>query len=460
MLRLKSLRFSALTVALGYIAVSVIVLLLFAAPIQYAWHEIVEERSTERLREDAHRLENVLRRDGPDALKAVIDTMVEAQPVDDEKFILLANPSLARVVGNLPAWPRDIPAASGTYTRSFDLNGRSVQAIFIRTTLPDGYNLVVGRNTAKFQTVETLFWVGLIGAATSVLVFGVLGGLLIRSALLSEIQEISQTAAAIVAGDLSRRLPRRGGANELDILAHTVNRMLEQIELLIQGIRNVSNSIAHDLRTPLTELRARLEELTVTRPPLEETFTEIDIAVADVDRVIAIFNALLRLAEIDNGARRSGFIPVDIAKVASDAVEFYQPLAELRGISLGFDVTGDAGECIAAGDPLLLAQAIGNLIDNALKYAPHKIRVFVRTAQQSEHAVTITVSDDGPGIPDQEKIKVVERFYRSDASRGTPGVGLGLSLVAAVTKLHGGSLILSDADPGLNATMVISQRPI
>ncbi|HSY26800.1 MAG TPA: ATP-binding protein, partial [Burkholderiaceae bacterium] len=430
-------------------------------PIQYAWHEIVEERSTERLREDAQRLENVLRRHGPDALKAVIDTMVEAQPVDDEKFILLADPSFARVVGNLPVWPRDIPAAPGTYTRSFDLNGRSVQAIFIRTTLPGGYNLVVGRNTAKFHTVETLFWVGLVGAAMSVLVFGVFGGLLIRGALLSEIHEISQTAAAIVAGDLSRRLPRRGGANELDILAHTVNRMLEQIELLIQGIRNVSNSIAHDLRTPLTELRARLEELTVTRPPLEETFTEIDIAVADVDRVIAIFNALLRLAEIDNGARRSGFIPVDIAKVASDAVEFYQPLAELRGISLCFDSTSQhPGECIAAGDPLLLAQAIGNLIDNALKYAPHEIKVFVQAAQQSKPAVTITVADDGPGIPDEEKVKVVERFYRSDASRGTPGVGLGLSLVAAVTKLHGGSLILSDAGPGLNATMVISQQPI
>lgn len=450
---LRSLRFSALTVALGYIAVSVVALTLFAAPIQYAWHEIVEERSTERLREDAIRLENVLHRSGPVALKAVIDTMVEAQPVDDEKFILLADPALSRLTGNMPVWPRDIPAATGTYTSTFSLNGRKVQAIMTRVTLSNGDNLLVGRNTAKFQTVETLFWVGLIGAAVSVLVFGVIGGVLIRNALLAEIQEISRTASAIVGGDLSRRLQRHGSTNELDMLAQTLNRLLDQIELSVQGIRNVSNSIAHDLRTPLTELRSRLEELSVTRPPVEETFAEIDTAVADVDRVISIFNALLRLAEIDSGARISGFVPVDIVKVASDAVEFYQPLAELRNISLSFE---SSGELIIAGDPLLLAQAIGNLIDNALKYAPHTIRVSV--TEVSDHSIGINIADDGPGIPDEEKAKVIERFYRSDASRGTPGTGLGLSVVAAVTKLHGGAFVLTDANPGLKATMEISRK--
>lgn len=449
-MRRGALRFSALTVALSYIAVSLVVLALFATPILYAWNEIVEERSTERLSEDARRLANVLQHHGADALKAVIDTLVEAQPMGDEKFILLADPLFARVVGNLPAWPRDIPSSTGTYKLSFQLNGRAVKAIFVRTTLPGGYNLVVGRNTSKFQTVETLFWIGLIGAAGTVLLFGVLGGLLIRSALLAEIHGISQTAAAIVAGDLSRRLPKRGDANELDLLAQTVNRMLDQIEQLINGIRNVSNSIAHDLRTPLAELRSRLEELALARPPLDETISEIDAAVADVDRVISIFNALLRLAEIDNGARRSGFVQVNVAKVASDAVEFYQPLAELRGITLTF---GSTAEPIVPGDPLLLAQALGNLIDNALKYAQAEVWVVVEKMQQSDGAVSITVSDDGPGIPDAEKSKVVERFYRGDASRGTTGVGLGLSLVAAVAKLHGGALEFTDAGPGLRATL-------
>jgi signal transduction histidine kinase len=443
-------RFSAFTVALGFVAVSVIALGLFATPIQYAWHEIVEERSTERLREDAQRLENVLHRNGQDALKTVIGTMIEAQPLDDEKFILLADRDLRPISGNLPIWPRDIPGASGTYISRFTLNGRKVEAIMIRTTLSDGGNLLVGRNTAKFQAVESSFWIGLIGAGVSVLVFGVIGGVLIRNALLAEIHEISKTASAIVAGDLSRRLQRRGGANELDMLAQIINRMLEQIELSVQGIRNVSNAIAHDLRTPLTELRTQLEELSVTRPPQEETFAEINTAVADVDRVIAIFNALLRLAEIDNGARISGFVPVDVMKLAADAVEFYQPVAELRGMTLGLSAHL---QITIAGDPLLLAQAIGNLIDNALKYATHAIVVGVAVTRHEQ--ICISVVDDGPGIADSEKTKVAERFYRSDASRGTPGVGLGLSLVASVTRLHGGTLLLTDAAPGLNAAMLL-----
>jgi len=289
-----------------------------------------------------------------------------------------------------------------------------------------------------------------LGAAGTVLVIAVFGGLLIRRALLAEVHGISQTVSAIIAGDLSRRLPKREAANELDMLAQTVNRMLDQIEHLIHAIRNVSNAIAHDLRTPLTELRSRLEELVLTRPPADDTFVEIDSAVVDVDRVIAIFNALLRLAEIDNGARRSGFVEVDVAKVVSDAVDFYQPLAELKGIVLTFSAISKFN---AYGDPLLLAQAIGNLIDNSLKYAKQEINVRVEASQRQDVAIAITISDDGPGISDAEKEKVTERFYRGDASRGTPGVGLGLSLVAAVAKLHGGTLRFADASPGLSATL-------
>lgn len=448
-------RFSALSVAVSYIVVSLTVLVLFATLIQYSWRENVEERLTARLQESAQRLKYEFQHHGIDALTKMIDTLAQAQPTGDEKFILLANPQLARIAGNLPVWPRNMPSSPGTYTLDFDLDGRSVRAIFIYTRLPAGYNLVVGRNTAQFQTVEMLFWVGLVGAAVTVLVFGVVGGVLIRRTLLAEVHGISQTAAAIIAGDLSRRLPRRSEANELDKLEQTINQMLDNIEHLIQSIRNVSNSIAHDLRTPLTELRLRLETLAVARPPLDETFAEINTAVADVDRVIAIFNALLRLSEIDNGVRRSEFVAADVAKIANDVVEFYQPLAELKGIALSFSSTG---RLIVAGDPLLLAQAIGNLIDNALKYAREEVRVMVTATQPSDQAISVTVSDDGPGISDAEKPKVIERFYRTDASRGTPGIGLGLSIVAAVAKLHDGALELTDAHPGLHATMFISCR--
>jgi signal transduction histidine kinase len=321
------------------------------------------------------------------------------------------------------------------------------------TSLPGGYHLLVGRDVTRFKNLESLFWYGLLGASGTILLLGVLSGWLVRRSLLAEVDDINRTASAIVDGDLSRRLTVRGDAHELDALEQTINRMLEQIEQLLQGVRNVSNAIAHDLRTPLAELRSRLEELSVTRPASQEVFAQIEGAVADVDRVIGMFNALLRLAEMDTGARRSGFVQVDIVKVAAEAAEFYQPVAELKGVKLSFRC---AGARTVAGDPLLLAQAVGNLIDNALKYAPRNGSITVTAAQRAGDAVEISVSDNGPGIPESERGRVSQRFYRGDASRGTPGVGLGLSLVEGVAKLHGGALELADNRPGLRASLVVS----
>ncbi|MGZ5172339.1 MAG: sensor histidine kinase, partial [Burkholderiales bacterium] len=238
------------------------------------------------------------------------------------------------------------------------------------------------------------------------------------------------------------------------MLAQTVNRMLDQIEQLVHGVRNVSNAIAHDLRTPLAELRARLEMVLVTRPSAEETLLEIESAVADVDRVIGIFNALLRLAQIETGARRSGFVQLDVAEVAREAVDFYQPLAELRGITLS---CACESEILIAGDSLLLSQAVGNLIDNAIKYMQKNGSIVVEAVSRGE-TVHVTVADNGPGIPPEEMPKVSERFYRGDRSRGTPGVGLGLSLVAAVARLHCGQLELAQNRPGLRATLVLSRK--
>jgi len=221
---------------------------------------------------------------------------------------------------------------------------------------------------------------------------------------------------------------------------------------LVHGVRNVSNSIAHDLRTPLAELRSRLEELALIRPPAEQTYAEIDGAVADVDRVIRIFDALLRLAEIDAGLRRSGFVALDVADLAANAVEFYAPAAELKNIDLTFRSDGPVS---VSGDPVLLAQALSNLIDNALKYAPVDGAIEVAVRKCGDGTAQVSVSDNGPGIDDSEKSKVVERFYRGDASRGTPGVGLGLSLVQAVTKLHGSALEFADGNPGLRVAITM-----
>jgi signal transduction histidine kinase len=444
-------RSSAAVLAVGYVVFGVVALVLFAVPLWYAWQKTVEQGRSEILSADAQRLTEVFRRGGAEGLKAFVDERVSLQ-IPGERILLVTDAGFHPLAGNLPEWPRNLPPQTGTHTVQLTLQGRNTRAVVAHVRLEGGYNLLVGRDTERFAPVEQDFWFGLAGALAVLAIVGVLGGLLIRRILMMRIQGIQETVQAIMQGRLSHRLETSRSGDELDMLSQTINGMLEQIEHLINGVRNVSNSIAHDLRTPLAELRSRLEELSLTRPPPGETFTEIDAALADVDRVIAIFNALLRLAQIDAGMRRSGFVPFDAAKLAADAVEFYLPAAELKGVTLTYRGSGPAP---TSGDPVLLAQAVSNLIDNALKYSPPGGSVSVDAVRGEGDAVEIAVADNGPGVADSEKPRLVERFYRGDASRGTPGVGLGLSVVDAVAKLHGGFLKLADNNPGLRARLVV-----
>jgi len=446
------MRSTAVSLALAYVALGIAALVLFAAPLWYAWQVTIHEGRTEFLQADAQRLTDVFRRDGADGLRTFIDARVQMQ-IANERILLLTDASMHPLAGNLRAWPAGVPAAPGNYTINLNLGNQGAQTALIHVArLGGGYNLLVGRDNALFAPLQTHFWYGLAAAVAVLSIAGLLIGLITRRALMSRVNSIRQTVSAIIHGDLKHRLPTHLNDDELNTLSRTINGMLEQIELLVHGVRNVSNSIAHDLRTPLAELRSRLEELTLIRPPPEQTYAEIDGAVADVDRVIRIFDALLRLAEIDAGLRRSGFVALDLADLAASAVEFYAPAAELKNIELVFRSDGPLP---VSGDPILLAQALGNLIDNALKYAPENGAIEVAVRRCGNGNAEVSVSDNGPGIADSEKSKVVERFYRGDASRGTPGVGLGLSLVQAVAKLHGSSLVLSDATPGLRAAVTI-----
>ncbi len=447
----KVIRSTTFALSFGYIAFGIAALILFAAPLWYAWQVTIEDGRAEILHADTQRLTDVFRREGAPGLKAFIDARVGMQ-LPGERILMLADSSLSRLAGNLPRWPDTVPARPGMYTVPLELSGVPRKSVVVRSSLPGGYNLLVGRDVARFAPLARHFWSGLAGAIAVLSIVGVLGGVLIRQAILVRIDSIRETVLAIVQGDLSHRLPSRSSGDELDTLSQTINGMLDQIEQLVHGIREVSNSIAHDLRTPLAELRSRLEELSLTRPSNEETFAEIEGAVADVDRVIRIFNALLRLAELDTGTRRSGFVQVNANELAAEVVEFYVPAAELKDVTLAFACTGPVS---VSGDPTLLAQAVGNLIDNALKYVGEGGSVKVEVRNRTDGAVEISVADDGPGIPDAEKPKVAQRFYRGDTSRGTPGVGLGLSLVQAVAKLHGGTLELADNHPGLRARMIM-----
>ena len=446
------MRSSAVSLALGYVALGITVLVLFAAPLWYAWQVTIQEGRVEILQVDAQRLAEVFRREGAEGVRSFIDTRVRMQ-IAGERILLLTDASLHPLSGNLTEWPADVPIVPGNYKVNIDLGDHGTQTALVHVATLGSYNLLVGRDNALFAPLQTRFWYGLAAAIAVLSIAGLLIGLITRRALMSRVHSIRQTVSAIIHGDLKHRLPTQLNDDELNTLSRTINGMLEQIELLVHGVRNVSNSIAHDLRTPLAELRSRLEELALIRPSAEETFAEIDGAVADVDRVIRIFDALLRLAEIDAGMRRSGFVPLDAADLAANAVEFYAPAAELKNINLAFRSDGAPS---VSGDPVLLAQALSNLIDNALKYAPVNGSIRVEVLKRVEGTVEVSVSDNGPGISDSEKTKVVERFYRGDASRGTPGVGLGLSLAQAVAKLHGSALELTDQHPGLRVAFTLA----
>jgi signal transduction histidine kinase len=443
-------RSSALSLALGYIAFGLVALVLFAAPLWYAWQGTIREGRAEILQADAQRLTDIYRRDGAEALKSFIDARLRLRLVGD-RILLLTDAARHPVAGNLEVWP-NVPTTPGDYGVQIDLGSKGMQTALVHVATLGNYNLLVGRDNRLFAPLEERFWFGLTGAIAILSIAGLLIGLTTRRALMSRIDSIRLTVSAIIHGDLAHRLPTHLKDDELNTLSRTINGMLDQIEQLVHGVRNVSNSIAHDLRTPLAELRSRLEELALIRPPPEQAFAEVDGAVADVDRVIRIFDALLRLAEIDAGLRRSGFVAVDAADLAESAVEFYAPAAELKGIALAFQADGPT---TVAGDPVLLAQALSNLIDNALKFTPDNGMIGVSVQSHPGGFVEIAVADNGPGISDAEKVKVVERFYRGDASRGTPGVGLGLSLAQAVAKLHGTALELFDRNPGLRVVLTI-----
>jgi signal transduction histidine kinase len=446
------MRSSALSLALGYVALGIAALVLFAAPLYYAWQVTIQDGRSEILQADAMRLTDVYRREGGEGLKSFIDARVNMQIAGD-RILLLTDASLRPLAGNLAAWPRALPTTGGNYRIMVDMGDHGSQNSLVHVTRLGDYVLLVGRDNKLFAPLERRFWYGLIAGIAVLSIAGLLIGLITRRALMARVHSIRHTVSAIIHGDLKHRLPTDRSHDELNTLASTINGMLDQIEQLVHGVRNVSNSIAHDLRTPLAELRSRLEELALIRPPAEATFAEIDGAVADVDRVIRIFDALLRLAEIDAGLRRSGFVAFDLVDLAGTAVEFYAPAAELKDIRLQLHAEASLR---VSGDPILLAQALSNLIDNALKYTPQNGTIDVTLRRRADGRAEIAVTDNGPGIDDSEKAKVVERFYRGDTSRGTPGVGLGLSLAQAVAKLHGSALELSDRGPGLSVVLAMA----
>ncbi len=319
--------------------------------------------------------------------------------------------------------------------------------------MPDGFHLLVGRDVRTRAALRDLVEDALLWAALLVVFLGVAGALLVRSLFRRLLLRVSDTAAAIEAGDLTRRVQLSGRGDELDRLATLINAMLDRIGQLMDGVRAVSNNIAHDLRTPVTRARARLEDAAVHAKDADELRTAAERAVADLDGVTTVFEALLRIAEIEAGARRSAFARFDAAPLLASLAELYEPAAEERGLRLE---VGSGGPLPVLGDAALVQQALANLLDNAVKFAPPGGQVRLR-GEALDGRVQLAVSDEGPGIPEADRAHAGERFFRGETARQTPGFGLGLALARAVAMLHGGTLLLEDTQPGLRAVLELPE---
>jgi hypothetical protein len=316
-------------------------------------------------------------------------------------------------------------------------------------TLPGGFRLLVGRDVQVRAQLRRLLTSALLWALLVVLVMASIGALVVRSLFRRTLANVSATASAIAAGDFNQRVRLSGRGDEFDQLAETINDMLDRIARLMEGVRQVSNAIAHDLRTPITRARARLEDAALHAATAAELHAAIERATDDLDGIVAVFQALLRISEIEAGSRRAAFTDLDVAAVLADVAELYEPLAEEMGLRLAVDASPVPP---VHGDPEMLRQAVTNLIDNAVKFSPPGGEVRLSAAAVPS-GTEITVTDHGPGIPVEDRSRATERFFRGEAARSTPGSGLGLALVQAVALLHGGALRLEDATPGLRATL-------
>jgi signal transduction histidine kinase len=398
------------------------------------------------------RLTNHFETRGKAALQREIEQLLTDGIDQDTEVYLLLGPDGQKIVGNLSAWSNSKMPLDRLTDQTVTRDGRPSISRLLPHELPNGATLVVGRDMQDVHEIEQLVLRALVvgGAISVVLAIG--GAILFRVQLEHRVAAIRRTVLEIEAGDLSRRIPVLDAEDEFTRLNRDINHMLNRIQHLMDGVRDVSNAIAHDLRTPLGRIRSLLDEALRPGTTIEQLSEAASVAIGRIDELIMVFDKLLQIAEAESGARRQSFQPIVLDEIITGVVELYDATAEEKGIALTIEYID--GEPTTLGDKNLLASATANLIDNALKYAGSKATVRVR-ATQERHTVSIVVQDDGPGIPSPERGKVVTRFYRLDRSRSLPGNGLGLPIVAAISHLHFGTLSLEDAGPGLVARIVL-----
>jgi signal transduction histidine kinase len=399
---------------------------------------------------ELHGLADDFARGGTPALAAGIAQRL-ANPPDRDAVYLLVDADGRRVAGNLGRWPPTVAPGGGWTTLDLYRTDRSrpteISALAIR--LPNDERLLVGRDVAARAAFDRTLWRALLRALAAIALLSVATGWLLSRLVSGRIAEIDGAARAIMAGALDRRVALRGTDDEFDKLAGTLNAMLDRIEALVRDLRTVTDSLAHDLRSPLGRLVRHLEAAADEEAPPATRQSRIEQALREAEGVLSTATSLLDISRIDAGIGAEQFTQVDLARLATDVADLYEAAAEESQVTVTRDT---APGLVVRGHDQLLALALSNLVENALKHAPAGSSISV-SAMLDAGRPALVVSDQGPGIPAADRERALGRFVRLDPSRGSPGAGLGLALVAAVARMHGADLVLGDNAPGLRATL-------
>jgi signal transduction histidine kinase len=379
--------------------------------------------------------------------------MVQTGALDLEGMMLygLFDEQGNKITGNIVKFPAGVSYDGVVQLLPGGVHREGVQqpirARGLATRLPSGEVLILARRTTVMDQVNTIIYRSLIWGLTLTIIPGLIGGLWLARGPMRRIRSLEKAAQPIMRGDLHQRLPVLGRRDELDMLAGIVNSMLEEIERLMSEVKGVCDSIAHDLRTPLTRLRTQLHRMHREAAEDSEHAHMLERAIVDVDSLLDRFRALLRISELEDMHRRSGFTDVNLAKTLDHVREIYAPLAEDKQIAFSCEIAPDVPT--VRGDPHLLLEAVSNIVDNAIKFTPAGGRIQLRLLEDAAEGVRIDVIDSGPGIRSGEREAVLQRFYRGACSnKDVSGSGLGLSIVAAIVKLHGFKLQIVDSPTG------------
>ncbi len=452
----KLLRTTAFKLALAYLVVFAALSTVVLAYVSWHANALIAGQLNATVNAEITGLAEQYRQGGIRKLVAVVDE--RSNRAGNGSLYLLTTVTGDTLAGNVSGLPGASLAEAGERELPYQRVGEATPAPYpavVRVfVLPGGYRLLVGRDTEERERLAGVIANAVQWSIALVVVLGLAGGAFVATRVLARLDAMTETSRSIMAGDLSGRLQVTGSGDEFDRLAEAVNAMLDRINELMAGLKEVSDNIAHDLKTPLTRLRNRAEAALRDARSDEDWQVSMEQIIAESDGMIRIFNALLLIARAESGGARGQLAEVDVADVVREVAELYEPLAEERGAVLKVDAPSSL---IVMANRELIGQVVANLVENALNYATGEgagDEVSVSALGAGLNA-EIAVADRGPGILEKDRARAVERFVRLDSSRSRPGSGLGLALVSAVARLHGGQLALSDNAPGLKAALIL-----